>query len=264
MSRMFLDHLNDGKEGLLHAWMNTFKGEPRMAWYPSANTDFRDMLYFSRAFMEQEPGTLHEPPPPDVFLHTDYLPWSHSSLLPERIEALQGHIIHDDHRTRVTVLEAEELPRHPLPLDARIVDFPENQRNNGRTLFMTLQLDSNRLGRIVAPLIYAVAENAAFCALRMLPNHAAISHAVHVRYGGGCGGGGKSTGIWMSNVLKRLHCEVLASDEHVVRQSGDERVYELYPSLRGIETASFASQTIRTIPSDSWSGHGNVTINRIS
>jgi len=264
MSRRLLETLNGGNRGPLRSWLDARGDEPRICWYPSAHGDFRDMLYFSREYALRHHGALLETPPPDIFLHTDYLPWSGSSLFDAfRSGDPAGHLLYRDDRTEVRIIGGEELPRCELPLDPRIVDFPEKHRLLGRAAFMMLRLRSCVLGDIVAPVVYVVTENAAFCAECMLPSHTTLSHAVHVRFGGGCGGGGKSTGIWMLNVLKRMRCEVLASDEHYHRQSGDERIYERYPELAGYETAAFAADTIGTIPSESWSCYGNVNINRI-
>jgi len=104
----------------------------------------------------------------------------------------------------------------------------------------------------------ACVENAAFCAERILPLSGRISHVVHVRFGGGCGGGGKSTGIWLLNVLDRLYTDVLVTDNHYGRQRGDERIYELYPELSGPEAAS-AMHNIRVLPGEKWSNHGDIT-----
>ena len=250
MSRELLENLNGNKRGHFHKWLSKFKGEPRIAWYPSAGEDFRDLLCLHRGFSERYPAEAPEPGPPDLFLHSDYFPWKYSQFLDSRV-------IHLDERTSVIVNHIEELPRCDLPLDDRIVDFPEGSQATGRVLFLDIEVKSNVLGKFSAPVVYVFAENGAFCARRILPNKGKFSHIVHIRYGGGLGGGGKSSGIWLLNVLKRTGCECLVTDRHYHRQSGDERTYELYPELAGPEN-NHQFQSIRRIPSESWSRHGDV------
>lgn len=253
MSRQLLLSLNASKKGALHRWLSSFEGEPRIAWYPSAGQDFRDLLYLHPSFTMQMPARTTEPAPPDLFLHTDYFPWSTSTFLDSRS-------IYLDSRTSVTVKSIEELPRCDLALDDQIVDFPEGNIATGRVLFLEVEVSSNVLGSFSAPVIYAFAENGAFCAERILPNNGKFSHIIHIRYGGGCGGGGKSSGIWLLNVLRRLGCECFVTDSHYYRQSGDERTYQIYPDLAGPEQTS-QLESIREIPSQEWSGHGDVSWN---
>jgi hypothetical protein len=253
LSRKLLRALNGPSKGSFAKWLDGFEGEPRIAWYPSAGSDFRDLLYLHPGFAEIQPASKPEPPPPDIFLHTDYYPWSNSSFL-------DSEVVHIDDRTSILARSVEELPRCDLPLDDRIVDFPSGSEATGRVFFLELEVRSDVLGSFVRPLIYAFVENAAFCAERILPLESRISHIVHVRFGGGCGGGGKSTGIWLLNVLRKLGCELFVTDGHGCRQSGDTRIYELYPSLSGNESASRLEQ-IRVIASEGWSGHGDVSWN---
>lgn len=255
MSRKLLRSLNGSNKGALHHWLSTFKGEPRIAWYPSAGGDFRDLLYLSKRFSEHMPAWMTEPAPPDLFLHTDYYFHSISKLH-------EGCAIHFDERTSVVVKSIEELPRCDLPLDPEIVAFPDGSHATGRVLFLEADVSSNVLGDFSAPVIYVFAENGAFCAQRILPNHGKFSHIIHVRHGGGCGGGGMSTGIWMLNILRRTGCECFITDGHLHRQSGDERIYALYPELAGPESA-FKLEPIRKLPSVSWSYHGDVSWNII-
>lgn len=250
MSRSLLLHLNGNTNGRLLSWLNRFDGDPRIAWYPSAGQDFRDLLYLSPQYARDFPGSEPDPRCPDLFIHTDYFPWSHSAFL-------DSPLLHRDGRTSVRVSHIEELPRLDLPLDAEIVHFPEGSDATGRVVFMELEVASDLLGSFTVPLIYAFVENAAFCAQTLLPNQAAISHVVHVRYGGGCGGGSAS-GIWLLNVLRQLNCECLISDGHYYRQRGDERAWQLYPQLRG-DGVAHPGKTIRIVRGEAWSCHGDVS-----
>lgn len=147
-----------------------------------------------------------------------------------------------------------------MPLDSDIVHFPAGSTATHRVLFMELNVQSDRLGNFKVPIIYVFSENAAFCAERLLPNHARLSHVIHVRYGGGLGGGGSSTGAWMLNVLQDLGCEVFVTDGRHAPQSGDQRVYEKFPKLKDPDdTPNF--KLIGTIPGKGWSNYGDVSWN---
>lgn len=176
MSLQLIEQLNGGNRGKLRAWIDSLEREPRIAWYPSSGEDFRDLLYLSTAYQSKNPGEISEPDPPDLFLHTDYYPWSSSGLL-------DTAVLYSDDKTRITATDMEELPRCDLPLDPGIVDFPKGSIATGRVVFMWLKVASDTLGELTAPLLYVFAENAAFCAERMLPNNAKITHAVHMSQG---------------------------------------------------------------------------------
>lgn len=257
MSKELLYKLNGSKEGGLLRWLKNFNGEPRIAWYPSAGGDFRDLLYLNPAYLKTNPPSFEgEPNQPDIFLHTDYFPWSNSTFL-------DNAAVYRDDRTIVSVKSIEELPKCNLPLDNQIVVCPDDSHATGRVCFLDVEIESDKLGKISAPVIYAFVENAAFCGKLVIPQNARFSHVVHVRFGGGSGGGGKSSGIWLLNVLRKIHCEVFVTDSHFSRQSGDKRVYELYPALSGNEDST-QLKPIRVIKGEGWSGHGDVSWNIIN
>ena len=255
MSKQLLRTLNGNHRGLFHDWLAQFEGEPRIAWYPSSGTDFRDLLYLSPAFARKEPGTKPDPPPPDIFLHTDYYPFDRSRFLDNRT-------IYRDAKSRIWVKAIEELPKCQLPVDDQLVTSPEGSIATNRVIFIDIEVTSSILGHYSCPVIYAFCENTVFCAERMLPNKARISHIVHVRYGGGLGGGGKSTGIWILNVLQKLQCEVFVTDSHYGHGYGDDYIYKKYPELAGDEDQSILKQ-IRKIPGERWSNHGDVSWNLV-
>lgn len=251
MSKELLEKLNGSKNGQFRAWLDRFEGEPRIAWYPSAHTDFRDLLYLHSAYSRINPATGREPESPNIFLHTDYYPYKHSRFLDTRS-------IHIDEHTRIKVQLIEELERCDLPLDDRIVNSPEGSQATGRVLFLMLDISSDTLGEFSYPVLYVFSENAAFCAERVLPCNGKFSHIVHIRFGGGLGGGGKSTGVWLLNVLRKLNCEVFITDSRYGRGPGEDRIYELYPALCGNEDESHLEQ-IRKIQKEKWSDYGAVS-----
>jgi hypothetical protein len=252
MSKQFLNVLNGAKNGNFRRWIDQQRSEPRIAWYPSAGEDFRDVMYLSAAYTN--PTFLQERvAPPDIFLHTDYFPWENSSFL-------DSSTIYSDDRTWVTVDSIEELPECELPLDNKIVRFTDGSVVTHRVLFLEITVQSETLGNFKVPIVYAFSENAAFCAERLLPNAARLSHIIHIRYGGGLGGGGSSTGVWLLNVLRPLGCEAFITDGRHHRQSGDERVYERFPVLRGDEDDK-RLQPIGAIPGKGWSDYGDIAWN---
>ena len=252
MSKKLLYELNGTTKGNFRQFLDGFKGYPRIAWYPSAGEDFRDLLYLHPSFVKKYPAFKSEPRHPDIFLHTDYFPWKSSNFLDNRT-------IYMDGRTRISVATIEQFPRIDLPLDAGIVDFPEGSHATGRVIFLEIDVQSDVLGSFRAPVIYAFVENAAFCAKKILPFDGRFSHIIHVRYGGGLGGGGESSGAWLHNILKQVHCEVYITDGSACMQSGDELAIRLYPELG--ESQDYELEKIRIIQSEKWSDHGNVSWN---
>jgi len=251
MTTLFLDAMFGRPTGPARQWLAGLSREPRIAWYPSAGEDFRDLLYLSEEYARCFPSGQAEPAPPDLFLHTDFSSrWS---------RFLDTAVVHQDERTTIRVEAIEELPRCDLPLDARIVEFPEWRVATGRVLFLLLRVTSARLAMDrVVPVLYASCENAAFCAERLLPLGARCSHVVRIRYGGGFGGGGRSSGHWILRNLDRLHCELLVWDQHDHEQDGDRRCLERFPNLDGPLAQPDRFRRLRTLPEAMWSGHGDV------
>jgi hypothetical protein len=215
-------------------------------------------MYLHPRISEIYPASKPAPPPPEIFIHTDYFPYSNSTFLESRT-------VFSDDRTRISIGSIEELAQCRLPVDEQICDFPHNGRSTGRVVFFQASVESHRLGEFSYPVLYVFAENAAFCANKILPSNARLSHIVHVRFGGGLGGGGKSSGIWLLNVLKKVSCECFVSDDHYSRQRGDNRIYELFPTLRRPsskrreQSVLSRMDKIRVVPSRSWSDHGDVS-----
>lgn len=147
-----------------------------------------------------------------------------------------------------------------MPIDNEIVDFSKGSVATGKVLFLEIKISSNILGVFEYPLIYAFVENEPFCSKVLLPMDCDISHIIHIRYGGGCGGGGTSTGVWLLNVLKRLNCKIFITDDHYGLQSGDKAAYRIYKNLKGDKPEM---DVIRTLRNESWSNNGDITWNII-
>jgi len=254
MSRQLLNHLNGNNTGNLKKFLNGFKGEPRIAWYPSAGEDFKALLYLHPNYSQLNPADRQEPAPPDLFLFTDYYPWQDSTFL-------DNNVIFSSNKTRVIIESIEALPNLNLPLHVGIVDFPEGSTATDKAIFLQIRVESDTLGIINYPVIYAFAENEAFYCQKLVPKKATISHIIHVRYGGGLGGGGKSNGVWLLNVLNTLSCEMFITDGRHQWQSGDTLAMDYCASIPRENTSVLTP--IRTIESEHWSGYGDVSWNLV-
>jgi hypothetical protein len=228
MSLELLYNLNGEKRGAFYNWLNCQNQEPRIAWYPSAGNDYRDLLYLSDQYSRKNPAGISEPPSPTFFIHTDYGAFFNKKLR-------SGIKLYEDVRTVVQLKRIEELPRCDIALADGIVDQFKNNILAGRVVFMEIDVQSKALGHLKAPVLYAFCENEAFCSNVLLPLRAKISHIVQVRYGAGMGSGGRAAGIWLWNVMGRLGCQVYVGDGDRRRQSGDLIAYQRYPNLRGTE-----------------------------
>ena len=254
MSRELLLNLNGNNKGEFQKFLDKVKGEPRIAWYPSAGEDFRALLYLDPSYSRINPASVLEPQSPDIFLFTDYYPWKYSRFLDDRT-------IYSDSRTTVFIEYIEELPKLNLPLHEELVHFPDGSNATDRVLFLRIRITSEKLGSIYYPVLYAFAENETFYCRKLVPNKATISHIIHIRYGGGCGGGGNASGVWLVNVLKNLKCELFVTDGHYYWQSGDEFALTLCPSIQ--RESDVQLTPIRVVQSQGWSGHGDVSWNLV-
>lgn len=254
MTRQLLSSLNGNKTGQLKKFLDDFQGEPRIAWYPSAGEDFRALLYLHPNYSQLHLAAGQDPQPPDLFLFTDYFPWQYSRFLDTKT-------IYSDDRTTVTIEHLEELPRLNLSLHNELVHFMEGSNATDRAVFLMIRISSDTLGSISYPVIYAFAENETFYCNKIVPNNATISHIIHVRYGGGCGGGGNASGVWLLNVLKKLNCELFVTDGHHHWQAGDNFALELCSSIP--KSCEAQLKPIRVIQGFRWSGHGDVSWNLV-
>ncbi len=256
MSKQMLRAINGGRVGAFHSWLAGLQREPRLAWYPSAGSDFRDLLYLSPEFAAHMPASQPEPAAPDLFVHTDYHP-----CIGSLAGANTGTVL-DDGRTRIIVESLEELPPLSLPLDGRTIDCSCHSSSAGRMFYLELSIHSRQLGDVRRRMLYLGAENAAFLAGLALLNAGRFSHVVHVRFGGGCGGGNYSSGEWLKEILSSVGCEMFVSDGSGKLGAGDQQVFRCFPNLDAVRRPCLLTP-IRTLPGAAWSDHGDVTWNRV-
>jgi hypothetical protein len=57
-----------GRGDVYRRWLGELRAPPRIAWYPAAGEDLRDLLYLSHAYAQRQPGNLGaaviDPAPP--------------------------------------------------------------------------------------------------------------------------------------------------------------------------------------------------------
>jgi len=279
MSKQFLYSLNGDNQAGFKNFLDKFSGQPRIAWYPSAGLDFRALLYLSgyncKLFPPLESLLLSEPGSPDIFLYTDCnedffnsnfnhlgieIPKSKFLATLGDAEDLGAWALFDDGRTRIEVKYFENLPEISCRSDKEIVCC-SSKRPLRKVVYVELKVISNVLGTYKVPLVYINAENEGFCSKYLLGN-TSISHVIHVRYGGGMGGGGYASGVWLKNVLKNLQTEVFITDGHHDLQDGDNAALKLYPNLKG-NKETCPMLMYKTVSDVSWSNHGDVKWNLV-
>jgi len=245
--------LNGGRTGPFSRWLSSQDSHPRVCWYLSSGEDFRDLLYLHPAYQQLHPSHPpgKDPRSPELFLHTDYFPWTDSKFLDTRI-------IHLDVHTQVELLDIEELPSLSLTFSRELADFPPSHATN-RVVFLRVRVHSDKLGSWEAPVLYVFGLNEAFCAEVLLPGRAKISHVVRVRIGNGFGGG-KSSGDWLAGVFSRLRTELFISDDTYTGETNFmDFEYRLLPALlpSGLR---IQLQSIRVLPGIRWSDYGSTSI----
>lgn len=270
MSMQLLNFLNGNNKGAFHSYLQNFtpKNTPILCWYPSAGTDFRSLLYLNSAYSKLHPASQAESAFPDLFIFTDYFPYSSSDFLDTKL-------IFEDEHTKIVVESIERLPNLHTTLDNGIVDFQEVEPHLNVVVFLKLKVTSHQLGEYSVPVIYTFVENESFCSTVLLEQNAIISHIIRIRYGGGCGGGGKCQGNWIYNVLPSLQSSIIITDNFndlapVVLDNkkpanqirGDEMAIKRYANL-AYQGNKMNFTTIRTLESHLWSHHGDVSWNVI-
>ncbi len=227
MSRALLEFLNGGNQGLFRSLLDTLGADPNIVWYPSANDDFRPLLFLSPQYAKIYPSSEQKDVFPDIFLFTDYFPWRNPPFL-------DNPLIYKDNRTKVIIKEMELLPNLPLPLDPDILHFPNPVPvAYGKVIYFLVEVESILLGALKYPVLYVFNENEAFCSKILLQYNARITHVIRKRYGSGWGGG-YANGLWLLGILKKLR----ATDFLFVNipdrlGRGDEAALRLYPNLWG-------------------------------
>jgi hypothetical protein len=227
MSRQLLQHLKGGQSCSFSDWLDRHPWEPRIAWYPSSGLDFSDLIYLHQSNLSRVADGL--PKAPEIFLHTDCSIQIKPEWPPYWLKTNEGAEIHRDERTRITVIASEELPRLNISKDACLKRY--NQIGYGRIFFLLLEIESDRLGTLLQPVVYAVVENGAFASEVLLEKRARISHIWNLSAG--------DRSFWLGHLLRRFGTECVAtdrpfySDENWDEGSGRKLFCNLFPNIEG-------------------------------
>ena len=254
MSTRFLYALEKRGNKHFSAFIANLSHDARIAWYPSAGTDFRPLFFLDEAYYAQHPpdGGI-DPQQPDIFLYTDY------NLMSKPFEEALFHqgdpVIHDDGRTRVTIMNIEQLGRCDFAPYSVHQEHEGNSHYFNRLFFFHVKIES-RLGTFIKPVLYAFCNNEQLCSELLIPIRATVSHVIHVRYGHGFGGANCS-GLWIQHVLPLLNCEVYIHDNLAHESASEHVVLRHYGNvIPQNQIATFT--TIRTIDGKCWSDSSNI------
>jgi hypothetical protein len=201
MIKKILKAVNEA-EGIILDSLQTQIGDcPNIAWYPSAGTDFRDLIEVNRTKID-----------PDIFFHTDYS---------SNWVKLKCGLLFNDERTKVFIDRITELKFRKKVnyfINQDYVDFPEDANPTLKIYLLDLIVES-AFGVIRKPVIYFFMENINFLDEVLLKNKISLSHFIKVREGCGMGGNKKSISIAYAflSELKVKHI-LVDNEEHTDRR----------------------------------------------
>lgn len=249
INNSFLYKLSNPRSSLFSSFLRESRQlDLNVCWYPSAGFDFRLLLYLSDQYnIYCNSAISKEHRSPDIFILTDYY---------TSPNFLKDSILYEDKYTKISVIDSEKLMPLNMRYSLELVNLNQDRRYNNVTFVQAL-VESKQLGTFKAPFIYINTINEYFCVDFLIKNQANVSHIVHIRYGGGCGGGGYASGAWLNNVLGLLKTEVYITDNHENFQSGDDAFLSQFPELKLQKIPT--KKLFRTIPSKDWSNHGDIS-----
>jgi len=201
----FFHRLGGTPDGPFKTWLENFKGRtPRILWYPSCGTDYRDLLFAPSGEVTQTPdhyGTLNLPAAarPELYIHTDFLPSSDGSGTPFN----NPDTLHQDGITKIRIEAREELASLRLPVDTRLVDFEAHPEHDNRWFFFKLTVESALLGSYPAHLLFGVVENTAFAERVLLAEEVPVPFVVVKKYGSGFGGS-RISPSWIPHLFQKF------------------------------------------------------------
>ncbi len=198
----------------------------RVAWYPSAGTDFRPLLYLHPDFQSQ-----CNVPNPDVYLFSDCSDDASEKLL-------NNGVLFEDSRTRLTALSVELIGVLNLSVRPELVHFSNPHPRRNHVYKINVQIESTKLRPSTATVYYAFCENTAL-ANYLIQHRMRVSHLIRVRYGDSFGGSAAS-GVWFMNATEALRTEFLISDKNAAWYT---------EPINWSEADDFAVQYFRYIPS---------------
>ena len=250
MSSQLLQLLDNRRSVQFTKFVSSLEHEARIAWYPSAGTDFRALFYLNDVFLSANPTIEGEDPKePDIFLYTDY------AMTNDRFNHILFHggetVIHDDGRSTVTLSDIENLGRIEFDSYSDYQLTEQNRHFYNRVFFFNATIESADFGSITKPVLYIFCCNEQLCSELLLPMKAKVSHVIHIRYGH-CFGGANSSGHWLQHVLSLLQCEMYIHDGLSHYYDNEQRIISYYSEVIPQESISTLT-TIREIDGRGWS-----------
>lgn len=216
-----------------------------ICWYPSANADFRGLLYLSDRYfawkgIPRDAGQCL----PDLFIMTDVSPheflaykdtdrnlgeqgYTDISLLTgsqwrSMEELYSGYRLSRWDRTRRKVTEIRVSHIEMLE-DVGLEFWPEFLKDGrserkpagyGRAFYIRAHVFSVQREGSPEPvnyeyncdIVYVLAENTSFARDYLLKKHISVEYVIQIRYGDSMGGGSAVPGSWVRLLLDRLNC----------------------------------------------------------
>jgi hypothetical protein len=210
------------------------KQTKKIAWYPSAGSDYRDLLELSNPIYTETP---------DLFIHTDYF---FKNFNPGRVRN-EFNINVDAIINDVFELELTKLIRYSVNKNY-VVSHNEDTPKSAKVFLLNVTV-SYAGNTISKPVLYFVFENINFLEEILLKHKIKISHFVKVCEGIGFGGNNKSISIVYAFFAK-LEVKYLFVDN-----ANDNADFELVDRIRrsnSVENCSCELNHINSI--ESWSG----------
>lgn len=220
-----LDMLNRGKTPLLRDWLCRQLAPVQISWYPYAGSDFHDLVYFSKRYLER----IHiakelRDTAPQLFIHTD----AGVRIKGDLCDALNLLPIWtpEDGRTKVSLLDMEHLARLPIPL------ITEEEKGRtlgvspqyGQALFFKLRIQSDKLGDFEQHVVYCFVENRVFLERMLRPSQSQVRWIYTAGIGGPDG-----AASWLRGAIDELHAKVVRGNASFVSDFGDAWQHPLYP-----------------------------------
>lgn len=171
----------------------------RVAWYPSAGTDFRPILYLHPDYQSQ-----CNVPKPDIYLFSDILDFPSSKFI-------SGNVLHEDSKTKLTALSVDYIGILKLPVRPELVPSSNPHQFTNHLYKIHVQIESTELERSSVTVYYAFCENTAL-ANYLIGHRVRVSHLIRVCYGSAFGGSAAS-GAWLLNTTQALRTECMISDK---------------------------------------------------
>jgi len=204
----FFERLGGEEDGPYQRWRRAVGDKPRICWYPASGFDYRDLLFVPPRPVDAGPREsmilgLPKEEAPQLYLHVD--PLGSSPRFPEKFAPWVDRegFFYEDGRTRMTILEREELEPIDLPFDLQALHSSGAMHHLGRWVFLRLQIESDTLGTYEVPLLTGFVDAVAFADRILLAEEISVKFVTAIRVKTGFGVD------WLLKILPALQTEYL-------------------------------------------------------